>query len=106
MFDDDAGDESFAETVRSIVREVSRSIERVAHADLEEVADAVGVDLARVREFADSAVVWLRTHAEDLGEGGAFRGGGPRAPAADDSPPGAGPDPLDLPTAEQGRALA
>ena len=78
MSEDDANHESFEETVRSIVREVTRSIERVAHADFDEVAEAVGVDLDRVREFAESAVEWLRAHAEGLGEDGAFWGGAPR----------------------------
>ena len=107
MSEDDANDESFEETVRSIVREVTRSIERVAHADFDEVAEAVGVDLVRVREFAEGAVGWLRAHAEGLGEDGTFWGGAPRAAAVDDDPPAsAGPHPLDLPTAEQGVALA
>ena len=107
MFEDDASHESFEETMRSIVREVSRSIERVAQVDLDDVAEAIGVDLARAREFADSAVGWLRAHAEGLGEDGAFWGGGPRGEAVDEDPlPRGGPHPLDLPTAEQGMALA
>jgi hypothetical protein len=107
MFDDDAGHESFEETVRSIVREVSRSIERVTQVRVDEVADAIGVDVVRVREFADGAVRWLRAYGEGLADDGIFRGSGPRAAAVDEDPaPGAGPHPLDLPTAEQGRALA
>jgi hypothetical protein len=108
MFEDDASHESFEETVRSIVRVVSRSIERVAQADLDDVADAIGVDLVRVREFADSAVGWLHAHAERLGEDGSFWSGGPRgAPLDADNPlASAGPHPLELPTAEHGRALS
>jgi len=107
MFEGGAGNESFEETVRSIVREVSRSIERVTQVDLDEVAEAIGVDLVRAREFADSAVGWLRTHAERLGEDGTFWGGGARGAAVDENPPASvGPHPLDLPTAEQGVALA
>ena len=107
MSEDDPNGESFEETVRSIVRELSRSIERVAHADFDEVAEAVGLDLVRVREFAQDAVGWLRAHAEGLGEDGAFWGAAPRGAAVDeDPPPSAGPHPLDLPTAEQGVALA
>ena len=105
--EDDGGQESFEETVRSIVRELTRSIERVAHTDFDEVAEAVGVDLDRVKEFAQSAVGWLRAHAESLGEDAAFWGGAPRGAAPDHEPPAsAGPHPLDLPTAEQGVALA
>ena len=107
MFEDDGGHESFEETVRSIVREVSRSMERVAQVDWDDVADAIGVDLAHVREFTDSAVRWLRAHGEGLGEDRTFRDGGPRGATVDEDPaPGAGPHPLDLPTAEQGLALA
>ena len=107
MSEDDANHESFEEAVRSIMREVTRSIERVAHTDFDEVAEAVGVDLIRVRELAESAVEWLRAHAEGLGDDGTFRGGAPRAAAVDDDPAAtAGPHPLDLPTAEQGVALA
>ena len=107
--EDDPTPESFEETVRSIVRELSRSIERVAHTDFDEVAEAVGVDLDRVKEFAQGAVEWLRAHAEGLGEDGPLWGGAPRGAAAapdDDPPANAGPHPLDLPTAEQGVALA
>ena len=107
MFEDDPSHESFEETVRSIVREVSRSLGRVAQADLDEVADALGVDLARARTLADSAAVWLRAHAEGLGDDAASWARGPRAAAAhEDSLPSGGPRPLDLPTDEQGMALA
>jgi hypothetical protein len=107
MFEDDASHESFEETVRSLVQEVSRSIERAAQADLDEVADAIGVDLVHARELADSAVRWLRAQAEGLGKDGAFWRGVPRSAAVDENPlPSDGPHPLDLPTAEQGRALA
>ena len=107
MFDDDSGSESFEETVRSIVREVSRSIERVARADLDEVAAAIGVDLARARELAESAVGWLRAQAEGLGDDRTSGSGAPRVvPVERDPPSRPGPHPLDLPTAEQGTALA
>ena len=105
-FEGDPAPESFEETVRSIVRELSRSIERVAHTDFDEVAQAVGVDLDRVREFAQGAVVWLRAHAESLGEDGLWGAAPQGAPLDHDPPASAGPHPLDLPTAEQGVALA
>jgi hypothetical protein len=104
---DDSSHESFEETVRSIAREVSRSIERVAQVDLDEVAGAIGVDPVRARELVDSAVGWLRAQAEGLGDDGAFWGAGPGGAAADEDPlRSAGPNPLDLPTGEQGMALA
>jgi hypothetical protein len=107
MFEDDTSHESFEETVRSIVWQVSRSLGEVAGADLEEVADAIGVDLVRARALAESAVGWLRAYAEALGEDGAFWDRGPRGAAVNANPPqSGGPHPLDLPTDGQGRALA
>jgi hypothetical protein len=107
MCADDSSHESFEETVRSIAREVSRSIERVAQVDLDEVAGAIGVDPVRARELVDSAVGWLRAQAEGLGDDGAVWGAGPGGAAADeDRVRSGGPRPLDLPTGEQGMALA
>jgi hypothetical protein len=107
VFEDDPDRESFEEAVRSIVREVSRSIERVARVDLDDVAEATGVDLARARELAESAIGWLRAQGEGLADDATFRSGGVRStPVNEDPPPRVGPHPLDLPTTEQGRALA
>jgi hypothetical protein len=108
MFEDDPSHESFEETVRSLAAEVSRSLGRVAQADLEEVADAIGVDLGRARTLADSAVGWLRAYAEGLGDDGVvFWGGRPRDAAVHEKPPASdGPHPRDLPTDAQGMALA
>lgn len=101
---DDEGQESFEEKVRSIAREVSRSIERVAQVDLEEIAEAIGVDPARATEWVESAMTWVRGRAESFGEDVA-----PWSADADsheEALPSSGPHPLDLPTAEQGLALA
>jgi hypothetical protein len=107
MVEDDGSHESFEDTVRSIVREVSGSIERIAQTDLDEVAEAIGLDLTRARELADTAVGWLRAHAEGLGDDATVWAGGSRGARVEDAPPaGAGPHPLDLPTAAQGMALA
>jgi hypothetical protein len=107
MCADDSSHEGFEETVRLIAREVSRSIERVAQGDLDEVAETIGVDPVRARELVDSAVGWLRAQAEGLGDDRAFWGAGAAGAAADEvALRSAGPDPLDLPTGEQGLALA
>lgn len=98
MFEDEPGPEGFEETVRALMREISRSLERVAEVDVEEVAQAIGVELARAREAAENAVDWLRAQAAGVG--------GDAAVVGQDPPPRAGPNPLDLPTAEQGAALA
>ncbi|HEY5317011.1 MAG TPA: hypothetical protein VIJ20_03465 [Solirubrobacteraceae bacterium] len=107
MSANDEGPESFEDKVRSLAREVSRSLERVTQVDFEEIAEAIGVDPARATELVDGAVGWLRTQAEGFGEGGPMWGPAPDSEA----PPeerlrSAGPHPLDLPTAEQGLALA
>jgi hypothetical protein len=101
---DDSSHERFEETVRSLAREVSRSIEHVGQVGLDEVAGAIGVDPVRARELVDSAVGWLRAQAEGLGDDRTFWGAG--AAGDEDALRSAGPDPLDLPTEQQGMALA
>jgi hypothetical protein len=108
---DDPGQDSFEQIVRWIAREVSRSVERVAEVDVDEIAEAIGVDPIRARQWVDTAGQWLRAQAEGLGDDLGFAG----APAADeeagaeagaDRPRRPGPHPLDVPTQEQGLALA
>jgi hypothetical protein len=108
MFGDDANHESFEEILRSIAREVGRSVEaRVEQVDVEEIAGAIGVDPALARQWVDSAGQWLREQAENLGDETAFRSAGRAGPEVDEDPlRSAGPHPLDLPTDEQGLALA
>ena len=120
MFGDDANNENFEEMLRTIAREVSKSVERAAEAaqvDLDEIAGAIGVDPARAREWVDGAVEWLRDRAEGLGDdlplwGARARSESEPAPESRDEAPSSegsrrtGPHPLDLPTADQGMALA
>jgi hypothetical protein len=108
MSADDGSPESFDEMVRSIAREVSRSVEeRFAEVDVEEIAGAIGVDRAAARQWVDSAGRWLREQAENLGDEVAVRRAGPSGPGVDEDPlRSAEPHPLDLPTGEQGLALA
>jgi hypothetical protein len=108
MCADEQNHESFEELVRSIVREVSRSVEeRVAEVDVEEIAGAVGVDPEMAREWVDSAGRWLREQAEGLGDEVASRSSAETSKMPDEDPlSSAGPHPLDLPTGEQGLALA
>jgi hypothetical protein len=70
MSEDDPGNESFEEKVRAIAREVSRSVERLADFNVDEIADAIGVDAERARQLADTAARWLNGQAESFGEGG------------------------------------
>src|SRR5438270_4319950 len=77
--------------LRAMARELGRSVERV---DLEEIAEAIGVDPTSAREWVASAGGWLRSQtrpADDVVKH-------PLAPL--------GPHPLDLPTEEQGLAMA
>jgi hypothetical protein len=119
MPSDEHNGESFEDMVRSIARELGRSVERaVDNVDMDDLADAVGVDPATARDWIGNAGTWLRNHAESFGDefaarAGSFsdefaaRAGSPRPPEAVEDPwTGAGPHPLDLPTEEQGRALA
>ena len=105
MSDDERPPKSFEEAAREIAEEIRRSIERASQADPEEIVRAAGVDPDRVREWVDAAGEWLRSQVE-----GAAAGGDPRrepaASPADDLFRDAGPDPLDVPTREQGVALA
>ncbi len=107
MSEDSGGQDSFEEMVRSIAREISRSVENMARVDLDEIAGAMGVDPDRARQWVDNAGHWLRAQAHSLGDEVVFRGAEAQDPIADAEPlAGAGPSPLDLPTPGQGRALA
>jgi hypothetical protein len=114
MSDDDRNNESFEETVREIAREVSRSVERAMDSvDVDGIAGMFGVDPDRAREWVDSAGGWLRGQVESVGEDVASHPpqheqapAQHQAPATDDPLRSAGPHPLDVPTEEQGRALA
>lgn len=108
MFEDDAGNESFDETLRSIARELGRSVERMVDSvDPDEIADAIGVDADAAREWVESAGNWLRGRTESLGNEVSLWASvaGRRAPR-EDPLRGAAPHPLDLPTEEQGLAMA
>jgi hypothetical protein len=102
------GDESFEDALRSIASELGRYIERsIDNVDVDEVAGSLGVDASAAREWVESAGGWLSAHTETLGEHLARRAAGPpRGVTRVDPLGGAGPHPLDVPTDEQGLALA
>lgn len=112
MSDDDDRPKSFDETLRAIADELTRSIQKVSLSDLDDIARATGVDAERAKRFIDGAGEWLRAQADSLGgmgfPGSPFGGDQRReeAPSWSDPLHGAGPDPLDIPSDEQGRALA
>ncbi len=112
MSDESFDRKSIEETLRSIAQEVSRSVERVSQTDLDDLVRAVGVDPDRARQWLDDAGDWVRAQAEALSAPGGFPAPDERVPArpttpvGDDPLRGAAPHPLDVPTDEQGLALA
>jgi hypothetical protein len=96
--EDDEKPMSLEETLRAIADEVQRNLERVSQADLDDIARAAGVDPERARRFVAGAGDWLRTQSEHLGAPTPIRWEDPLRTAA--------PDPRDVPSEEQGRALA
>ena len=118
MFGDESQDENFEDTLRSIAGELGRFIERsFDSADVDEAADAFGIDPAAARDWVESAGSWLRAQAQNLGDELANRvgaagqkGGQARTPgqAGERMDPlgSIAPHPLDLPTDEQGLALS
>ena len=108
MFGNDAGDESFEETLRAIAAELGRYIERsIDNVDLDQVADSIGLDPAVAREWIENAGGWLSAQTESIGEELARQAAGPgRKVVRADPLGGAAPHPLDQPTDEQGLALA
>jgi hypothetical protein len=107
VFGDQDG-ENFEETLRSIAAQLARQIERsIESVDADELADSIGVDPGTAREWVESAGGWLSALTEGLGGHLARRaaGGGPPAGRVDPLS-GVAPHPLDLPTDEQGLALA
>lgn len=108
VFANDPGDESFEETLRSMAAELGRYIERsVENVDVDDLAGSLGVDPSAAREWVENAGDWLSGHTETLGEHLARRVTGPGKKVARVDPlGGAGPHPLDLPSDEQGLALA
>ena len=109
---------SFEEALRAIADEVARGLDRVQQGDIEDIARTYGVDAERAKRFMDNAGDWLRAQADVFNAYGPFQADAesesesrPAEPAKsrpswDDPLRHAGPDPLDTPTDDQGRALA
>jgi hypothetical protein len=108
---DDYG-ESFEDKIRALARELGGAAERLSGLDVDELAGALGVDPDRARRWFETAGSWVRAQAEGMGEQQLpwgptpWSSRAPAAPAQDDPLRSAAPHPLDLPTDEQGIALA
>jgi hypothetical protein len=118
MSDDDPNRNSFEEVAKALAEEVTRAFERISEIDVDELARTASAEAERARQWIDELGGWLREQASAAGVAG-FPGAAwddppaPRtpgepgaAPPADDPLTHAGPHPLDLPTADQGLALA
>jgi hypothetical protein len=102
MSDDDPDRNSFEDVARALAEELTRAVERLSRIDLDGIARNASEEAERARRWLDELGRWLREQGESAG-------------AALDRPAqigradplkSAGPHPLDLPTAEQGVALA
>jgi hypothetical protein len=108
MYRNDPGGENFEDMLRSLAEELGRYVQRsIDSLDMDELAGSVGVDPAAAREWFETAGGWLSAQTESIGEELARRAAGARRPDVRVDPlGGAGPHPLDLPSDEQGLALA
>jgi hypothetical protein len=120
MSEDEPNGDSFEEQLRAIARELGRSVERaVDNIDVDDFARMFGVDAGSAHEWMESAGSWLRSQAERFEDDFPGRMPAPWRPPAGETPRpsdsplrsddplrSAGPHPLDLPTDEQGIALA
>ena len=117
MSEEEPSGNNFEDTLREIARELGRSVERaVDNIDVDEFAQMFGVDASAAREWVESAGSWLRSHAERFEDEFPFTMPTPPRPPArerpfrsegsDDALRSAAPHPLDMPTDEQGIALA
>src|SRR4051794_31411616 len=114
---DDADRAGFEDVMRALGDEVSRAVERISRIDVDEIARTAGADAERARGWIEDLGQWLRDQAGTVA-GSTFGPGEPSdgpprsdrdtqgRPAAEDPLRDAGPHPLDLPTADQGLALA
>lgn len=106
MSDENPDFDSFEERIRELAREVRRSVERMEEFDIEDVAQAFGVDPDRARDFVDSAGRWLAARAGNLDLDASFWTAMPGRETSDSPSRPSGPHPLDMPTEPQGLALS
>jgi hypothetical protein len=108
MFEHDENEDSFEETLRSIAHELSESVHRrMSEIDVDEIAESIGVDADRARAWVVRAASWLSRRVESFGEEVTVPEAWRRETRKTEDPlRGAAPHPLDMPTEEQGLALA
>jgi hypothetical protein len=97
MSDEDPDRSSFEDVARAVADEVSRMVERLSELDVDEIARTANAEAERAKHWLEELGGWLREQGDTIG--------GDRVPA-DDPLRRAGPHPLDVPTGDQGLALA
>ena len=118
MSDPDPERHGFEDVARALAEEVSRAVERLSEIDVDEIARAASAEAERAKGWIDDLGRWLREQGDALGDA-PFGAGqawerrpapadrpAPSGPAGEDPLRHAGPHPLDLPSADQGLALA
>lgn len=109
MAKDDDGD-TFEDVLRAVAQEVTRSLERISEVDVEAWAQSAGLDPERGMAWLATARQWVQQQAEgptsQTGPTGPTDPARPTGVAVTGAAPGVAPHPLDLPTDEQGAALA
>ena len=108
MSTDGPDDENFGETLRSVAEALGRYLQfSVESVDLDELVGRFGVDPVQARDWVESTGSWVRARAERAGEDLVRQfPGSETSPARPDALLSAAPHPLDLPTDDQGAALA
>jgi hypothetical protein len=101
MSDDEQRD-NFEETLRAMAQNIGDSFKRLVGEDFDfdDIVRATGVDPDEAKRWAHDAGEWLNDQS------GRFKGEPAGPKPAEDPLRGAGPHPLDVPTEEQGLALA
>jgi hypothetical protein len=118
MSDEGPDRHSFEDVARALAEEVSRAVERLSQIDVDEIARTASAEAERARRWIDELGRWLREQGDAVA-GAPFEAAAPwdtaagspdrptqSRPTGEDPLRNAGPHPLDLPTADQGLALA
>ena len=118
MSEDRPDRRNFEDIARALADEVNRAVERVSEIDVDEIARTVNAEAERARLWLDELAERLRPPGDVAGDARSWAADqwrsratpadGPvgRPPAGEDPLGTAGPHPLDLPSADQGLALA
>jgi hypothetical protein len=106
MSEEDPDRSSFEDIARAMADEVSRMVERFSEIDVDEIARTANAEAERARHWLDELGGWLREQGDTIGGEREREREPERAAPSEDPLRHAGPHPLDVPTGEQGLALA